>query len=60
MTKRDIMKEAGVDGATIKLPARRLDHHLAQVKNYSCLVNSQEAMGSFKNQLTLALSVATI
>jgi hypothetical protein len=61
MTKHDIMKEAGDDGAMMKLSARgRLDH-LAQVKNYSYLVNSEEAMSSFKNQLTkLALSVATI
>jgi hypothetical protein len=59
MTKREIMKEAGGDGATMKLSARRLDH-IGQVKSHSGLVNSEVAMNAFKNQLTLANSVALI
>jgi hypothetical protein len=59
MTKREIMKEAGGDGAAMKLSARRLDH-IGQVKLHSGSVNSEEAMDAFQNQLTLAKSVAML
>jgi hypothetical protein len=59
MMKREIMKEAGGDGATMKLSSCRLDH-IGQVKLHSGLVKSKEALNAFKNQLTLANSVALI
>jgi hypothetical protein len=59
MTKREIMKESGGDGATMKLSARQLDH-VGQVKSHSGLVNTKEAMDAFQRQLTLAKSVASM
>ena len=59
VSKREIMRDAGGNGANTKLAARKLDQ-MGFYKSHSGLTNSEDVMARRKNQFMLAKSVGEI
>jgi hypothetical protein len=60
LTMRELMKDAGGDGASLKLGKRKLDNLGVTIKSYSCIANDPERVKRLRSALELAASVAEI
>jgi hypothetical protein len=59
LTKREIMRDVAGKGGNMRLAARKLDS-LGCIKAYSGLVNDEEKLTKWRNQVLLAKSIADI
>lgn len=59
LTMRELMKDAGGQGATMKIAKRKLNS-LATIQSYSCMANNETQLQVLKNKYELAASLAEI
>jgi hypothetical protein len=59
LTMRELMKDAGGQGATLKIVKRKLNS-LATIQSHSCMANDETQLQVLKNKYELAASLAEI
>lgn len=60
LTMRDLMKDAGGDGATMKMAKRRLDSLGVSIKAHSCIANDPKRIKRLESAAQLAASLAEV